>query len=180
MTLPSDEESAPRETPATHTGALTPAETGLEQAPNNNNNNSDQHEDAQQENNNTNSDSSNDDDDITVILLDPDEHNHHSNVISLDWINQQGPEMEARRRNVLLRELQRVQRASFMHFALLCLIPSALLLVVVLALLSDSEECTSDVTHCELEPRTFVNAFTTRCICDPIPVLRTWEEEGEV
>jgi len=145
---------------------LTSAKTGLEgeeqQQPSSNGDDSNNERDDD------------DDDNITVILLDPnDENNHHPNVVSLDWINQQGPEMEERRRNVLLRELKRIQRASFLHFALLCLIPTVLVLVVVLALLSDTEECTSEVTFCELESRSFVNAFTSRCICDPIPVERT-------
>lgn len=110
------------------------------------------------------------DDDVTVILLDQNaESQGHG---ALEWIEQTGPEMEERRRNVLLRELRRVQRASFLHFALLCLIPTALLLIVVATVIGDEEECSSDATFCELEPRTFINAFTTRCVCDPIPVAR--------
>lgn len=110
------------------------------------------------------------DDDVTVILLDQTvESQGHG---ALEWIEQTGPEMEERRRNVLLRELRRVQRASFLHFALLCLIPTALLLIVVATVIGDEEECSSDATFCELEPRTFINAFTTRCVCDPIPVAR--------
>jgi hypothetical protein len=111
-----------------------------------------------------------DDDDVTVIMLDQTaESQGHG---ALEWIEQTGPEMEERRRNVLLRELRRVQRASFLHFALLCLIPTALLLIVVATVIGDEEECSSDATFCELEPRTFINAFTTRCVCDPIPVSR--------
>jgi hypothetical protein len=110
------------------------------------------------------------DDDVTVIMLDQTaESQGHG---ALEWIEQTGPEMEERRRNVLLRELRRVQRASFLHFALLCLIPTALLLIVVATVIGDEEECSSDATFCELEPRTFINAFTTRCVCDPIPVSR--------
>ena len=110
------------------------------------------------------------DDDVTVILLDQNAESHGHGA--LEWIEQTGPEMEERRRNVLLRELRRVQRASFLHFALLCLIPTALLLIVVATVIGDEEECSSDATFCELEPRTFINAFTTRCVCDPIPVAR--------
>lgn len=110
------------------------------------------------------------DDDVTVILLDQTASSQGHGA--LEWIEQTGPEMEERRRNVLLRELRRVQRASFLHFALLCLIPTALLLIVVATVIGDEEECSSEATFCELEPRTFINAFTTRCVCDPIPVAR--------
>lgn len=166
MTRSADEEEAAIEIrDLSSSSALTPAQTGFEQPPipisaTNGNNEAAADED--------------DDDNVTVILLDPDEYD---NVISIDWVNQPGPEMEERRRNVLIRELQRVQRASCLHFAVLCLIPAALLLVVLLALVSGEEDCTSDVTHCELETRTFVNAFTTRCVCEPVPVLRTWDDD---
>jgi hypothetical protein len=91
-----------------------------------------------------------DDDNVTIILLDSDSPNQG---ISMDWIEQQGPEMEQRRRAVLLRELKRVQRASFIHFALLCFIPTIFLVVVMVTVIAGEEECTSDVTYCELEPR---------------------------
>jgi hypothetical protein len=80
--------------------------------------------------------------------------------------------MEQRRRNVLLGELRRVQRASFIHFMLLCLIPTALMIIVIATVVGDEEDCVSEATFCELEPRTFVNAFTTRCVCDSIAVQR--------
>ena len=114
-----------------------------------------------------------DDDNITVILLDDPEDGvvNHSGLITLDWIHQHGPEMEQRRRTVLLHEIRRIQRAAFCRFALLCLVPTVLLMVVMLALAADGgEDCASDVTQCVLEPRTFANAFTTRCVCEPVPV----------
>lgn len=109
-----------------------------------------------------------DDDDVTVIFLD----NAENGADMMSWMDRAGPEMEARRRQVLLRELRRVQRASFIHFSLLCLVPTVLLLVVIATVFGGEEECHSDVTFCELEPRSFVTAFTTRCICDSIPVQR--------
>ena len=112
-----------------------------------------------------------DGDDITVIMLDH-STDDQGQQFAMDWIDQTGPEMEERRRNVLLRELRRVQRASFLHFVLLCLIPTVLLAIVIATVFSDENECYSEATFCELEPRTFVNAFTTRCVCDPIPVNR--------
>jgi hypothetical protein len=120
-----------------------------------------------------------DDDDVTVIFLDAEPAGGllggvaGAGAVALDWIEQQGPEMEARRRVILLRELQRTQRVSCCHFVLLCAVPVVLLLIVLTAILDDSEVCASDVTYCEYEPRSLTNAFTTRCICDPIPILRT-------
>lgn len=120
-------------------------------------------------------DNNDDDDDITVILLDQtiEDGNDRGGVFSEYWIEQHGPEMEERRRNILLRELKRVQRASFIHFALLCFIPTALLIVVLITIFSEDEPCESTATYCALEQRTFVHAFTTRCVCDPIPIARS-------
>lgn len=111
-----------------------------------------------------------DDDDLTIIGLESSDRYGDQNAAALDWIEQNGPEMEERRRNVLLQELQRVQRSSFVHFALLCLIPTSLLFVVVATVLGNKEECSSEATNCVEETRTFINAFTTRCICDAINV----------
>lgn len=114
-----------------------------------------------------------DDDDLTIIGLDhdPENGNNDQQAAALAWIEQNGPEMEERRRNVLLRELQRVQRASFIHFVLLCLIPTSLLFIVVATVLGEDESCESDATSCAKEARTFINAFTTRCICEAIDVV---------
>jgi hypothetical protein len=105
-----------------------------------------------------------DDDDITVIMLDQNTSNNNRNrpENAFAWIDSTSPEMEERRRNVLVQELRRVQRASFMHFALLCLIPTILLAIVVATVVGEEEDCESDASFCELEPRTFMNAFTTR------------------
>lgn len=116
-----------------------------------------------------------DDDDVTVIFLDAQTDDAQYSGMSFDWIQQQGPEMEQRRRSVLLREINRMQRSSFLHFVLLCSVPVILLIVVLVTVITDNEECASDATYCELEPRTFVNAFTTRCVCSPIPVSRNDE-----
>jgi predicted nucleic acid-binding Zn ribbon protein len=85
---------------------------------------------------------------MTIITLD--DHNDQ-NAAALAWLDQNGPKMERRCRNVLLRELQRVQRASFMHFMLLCLIPTALLLVVVVTVFGEEEPCGSRLTTCRQE-----------------------------
>ncbi|KAL3787628.1 hypothetical protein HJC23_011776 [Cyclotella cryptica] len=74
------------------------------------------------------------------------------------------------RRQDILREVERVQRANFIHFALLCLVPTSLLLIVIAAIVSEGGEClgAEGITICEREARTFVNAFTTRCVCDAV------------
>lgn len=137
------------------------------------------------------------DDDVTVIILEQvtGTENHSS------WADENSPEMEERklqhisafvqswrcgrffssysrsshntpgRRNVLLRELQRVQKTSFIHFLILCLIPTSLLFIVLATVLGEDEDCESLATTCELEPRTFINAFTTRCVCDAITIV---------
>ena len=73
------------------------------------------------------------------------------------------------RREAIRTEVERMQRNNCIHFAVLCLVPTSLLLIVVAAILSEDGECSGDgLTACEREPRTFVNAFTTRCICDAV------------
>lgn len=109
------------------------------------------------------------DDDMTVIILEQGMDNGDNGPAVWD---QDSQEMEERRRNVLLRELQRVQRASFIHFLILCLIPTSLLFIVIATVLGEEEDCESTATTCEKEPRTFINAFTTRCICEAITVVQ--------
>ena len=113
---------------------------------------------------------SDEDDDVTVIVLE--NSGDDDEVMAHGWVDQDSPEMQERRRNVLLRELQRVQRASFIHFMILCLIPTSLLFIVIATVLGEDEECQSPATTCAKEPRTFINAFTTRCVCDAITVAR--------
>ena len=139
--------------------------------PHNNNSGDDHHQEPSELHTDVDNDDD-DDDDVTVIVLEREAENALiSQSAAAGWETEQTPEMEERRRNVLMRELNRVQRASFMHFMLLCLIPTTLLFVVIVTVLAgDNEECTSEVTHCEREPRAFVNAFTTRCVCEAIIV----------
>ncbi len=111
-----------------------------------------------------------DDDDVTVIILE--NGSNDGDTTGTGWVDQDSPEMQERRRNILLRELQRVQRASFIHFMILCMIPTSLLFIVIATVMGEDEECESAATTCTKEARTFVNAFTTRCICDAITVAR--------
>jgi hypothetical protein len=98
-----------------------------------------------------------DDDDVTVIVLEPGDD--EDELMGSGWIDQDSPEIRARRRNVLLRELQRVQRASFIHFMVLCLIPTSLLFIVIATVVGDDDDCQSAATTCEKEPRTFVSTY---------------------
>jgi hypothetical protein len=117
-------------------------------------------------------DNDDDDDDVTVIVLDhTDRTSREQDFVT--WIEQSGPDMVRRRRALLLQELRRMQRTSFLHFALLCIIPAVLLMVMIGTVVGGSNVCVADgATLCQLEPRTFINAFTTRCVCDAIPIQR--------
>merc|ERR1711966_97414 len=83
------------------------------------------------------------------------------------------------RRRIILQQMSTVQRANFIHFLVLCLVPTTLLLIVIVAMISEEGECgsTTDLTVCEMEPRSFVNAFTRRCICDALKIVG---EEGYI
>jgi len=80
-------------------------------------------------------------------------------------------EEDALRRDAMRREVERVQRTNFAHFLLLCLIPTSLLLIVLASVLGDNGGCVGGPVSCVNEPRMFVNAFTTRCICDAVEIL---------
>ena len=61
---------------------------------------------------------------------------------------------------------------------MLCLVPTALLVIVIAAIVSYDGGCGGsggdELTACEMEPRSFANAFTTTCICDAVRIA-----EGE-
>lgn len=169
------EESLPQDEPLG--GPTLPSEGSSTQLPNGNQQNKDDTQGRDIENNTSDearTEIDDDDDDVTVIVLDEETAANSATMRNrsqeaLAWIDQaESPEMEERRRNVLMRELRRVQRASFFHFCLLCTIPTVLLLVVIATVVGQEEDCESNTTICELEPRTFINAFTTRCVCDAI------------
>jgi hypothetical protein len=143
---------------------------------------------------------SDDDDDCTVIFLDASQQRHESgNVVGffgrgggthqraraadaavLNWIEQgRTEEMEQRRLDILAAELKRVQKTSFWHFLYMCALPVMLLLVILLMSWVDSRNNGScdnimgdsgTLVQCHWEPRTMLSAFTTRCICEAIPV----------
>jgi hypothetical protein len=84
------------------------------------------------------------------------------------WNAEEDAVNEERRREALLGEIQRSQRANFVHFFMLCLVPTSLLLIVVANVVGESTECDNYPVHCSAEPRSFINAFTSRCICDAV------------
>jgi hypothetical protein len=129
----------------------------------------------------------NDDDEVTIIYLDDENedaniHNNNNNAtagnvseprgVVFDWIERADGTIlqDERRRAILIQELKRVQRTSCIQFSILCLLPILLFAAMAIAVLGQDETCESTITECALEPRTFVNAFTTRCVCQPIPV----------
>jgi hypothetical protein len=119
-----------------------------------------------------------DSDNVTIIFLesenDVNQDNDNNTGNTPNWMERIDDDtiFDERRRTILLSELKRIQRSSFLNFVVLCAIPVILFTVMVIIVLGHEETCISTVTQCVLEPRTFVNAFTTRCICDPIPVER--------
>ncbi|KAL7544826.1 hypothetical protein ACHAWF_008191 [Thalassiosira exigua] len=97
---------------------------------------------------------------------------------SVAW--EPSPEATTLRRAAILREVERIQRANFVHFLVLCLVPTTLLLVVISAIVSEDGACEGaegGLTVCEREKRSFVNAFTSRCICRAVRVVAGAEAE---
>ncbi len=127
-------------------------------------------------------DDEDEDDNMTIIFLETESGipNETTNDISSNnnnlpnWMDRTGDAIfEERRRTILLHELKRIQRRSFLNFVILCSLPMLLFtMMIIIIFTSDEETCPSTITNCRMETRTFANAFTTRCLCDPIPVER--------
>lgn len=122
-----------------------------------------------------------DDDDVTVIDL-TDEQDNIRNRLRSDnaaemtrWNTTNDAFHEDRRRTMIQQEMERVQRANFWHFSLLCLVPTSLLLIVIVTVLGQGDDCEglSINNYCANEPRSFIHAYTTRCICDAAYVSST-------
>mmetsp|Transcript_22890 Transcript_22890/g.33485 ORF Transcript_22890/g.33485 Transcript_22890/m.33485 type:complete len:183 (-) Transcript_22890:239-787(-) len=123
------------------------------------------------------SDDDDEDDDITVIEMESSQPRQRAQWTLSDgrWTQWSTSNSDTNinlenRRAVVHRDLERVQRANFCHFALLCLIPTSLLLIVVVGALQQNGDCMGLSPSCENEPRSFIHAFTTRCICDSVSV----------
>jgi len=80
---------------------------------------------------------------------------------------------EELRHATVLREIEQLQSANFCHFAVLCVVPTILLIIVLAGAFSPSEECISTLPGimCQEDDRLFIHAFTTRCVCTSITEL---------
>ena len=123
-------------------------------------------------NHSANSIQENDDDDDEiqelVIRTNSNINNNEPTIQFPNWTLNE-TEIQTRRETIRI-EIERMQRSNFIHFVILCLVPTSLLLIVIAAILSEDGECEVEggLTSCEREERTFVNAFTTRCICEAV------------
>lgn len=76
------------------------------------------------------------------------------------------------RREHLHQELIRIQRTNFYHFGLICLVPLAMLILVVITSFNQDASCEADIgTECFYETQGFMNAFARQCICRGITVV---------
>lgn len=134
------------------------------------------------ETNNNNNDSE-DDDEIQELVIHTNSNSNNTNEPTIQFPNWTLNQEEINtRRNTIRTEIERIQRSNFIHFLVLCLVPTSLLLIVIAAILSEDGECevaADGLTVCEREPRTFVNAFTTRCICEAVGGVLVTREEDE-
>jgi len=126
------------------------------------------------------------DDDVTIIDLDDngeqDGPTSRQGNTGRAWMLQDGQWWdlsqfthtvnEDRQRAIIRGEILRIQKANFCHLMILCLVPTSLLLIVLVSALSTNGLCkdTPAALQCDQEERIFVNAFTTRCICNSIGV----------
>mmetsp|Transcript_40376 Transcript_40376/g.78983 ORF Transcript_40376/g.78983 Transcript_40376/m.78983 type:complete len:188 (+) Transcript_40376:22-585(+) len=77
-----------------------------------------------------------------------------------------------RRRLVIHQEISMHQRMNFLSFLVLFLIPTTLLLLIVVIVFFDDSKCTGISPHCANEIRILRNAFTSRCVCDSVTMLK--------
>ena len=73
-------------------------------------------------------------------------------------------------RESLVLELQRVQKRNFIHFAVLFLVPTGMIVLVVWGALSKAGVCDTTIPGigCTREPRRFVHAFASWCLYQAI------------
>ena len=135
------------------------------------------------ETNNNNNDSENEDEIQELVIHTNSNNNDTNNEPTIQFPNWTLNQEEINtRRSTIRTEIERIQRSNFIHFLVLCLVPTSLLLIVIAAILSEDGECevaADGLTVCEREPRTFVNAFTTRCICEAVGGVLVTREEDE-
>ena len=133
----------------------------------------------------TNNRSDNDNDEEQELIVQVPHSNSNASTtppfVLQHMVVEPSEEARALRRESIRQEVERVQRANFIHFLVLCLVPTTLLVIVITAILSEDGECSgvNDGVNCEREPRSFVNAFTSRCICDAIQSIQNNEVDLE-
>lgn len=114
-------------------------------------------------------DENDDDDDITEIGIEMDTSSQYGDYQFPDdllpYMSEGMRFADDRRRETLVAELQRMQKANFIHFAVLFLVPTAMIILVIWTALSNNGNCDEDIVGCAAEPRRFVHAFTSRCLC---------------
>ena len=108
---------------------------------------------------NNNSDNDNDEEQELIVQV-PNELNAPSTAPFVLQHMAVEPSEEARalRRENIRQEIGRVQRANFIHFLVLCLVPTTLLVIVIIAIVSEDGECSGGndgLTVCERESRSF-------------------------
>ena len=84
---------------------------------------------------------------------------------------QESDEHDRRRHQSALREVEQIQRSNFVHFLLLCMVPTSLLLILVVSVMGNESNnacSTGNSQHCYSEARSFFNPFTSRCICEAV------------
>lgn len=139
----------------------------------------------------TDNDTAVDNDDITEIGMDGDDddgarygyfgggggniHANNRNGAAPGEVTTQ----DERRRDDLVEELRRIQRTNFVHFAVLFLVPTGMIVLVMWNAISRSEVCDESVPgiDCSREVRRFVHAFTSRCLCHAIEITEDYEDE---
>lgn len=123
-----------------------------------------------------------DDDDMTEINIDDADQMGGSNFVSrlerihgrntnggtsrFFWSEEEERAYEIQRREQLNQELLRIQKRNFIQFTILCMVPLFLLVLVVVSSLTSNQSCNGyEIATCAYEERSFLNAFTRRCIC---------------
>jgi len=102
------------------------------------------------------------DDNWSVIRMDENEYNYNAPSFNFDrwqWTNDD-EDQERRRRITAVREIEQIQRSNFLHFILLCLVPTSLLLILVVTVMGNDNVCMgNDISQCFLEQKSFFQSF---------------------
>jgi len=120
------------------------------------------------------------DDNITIIERDmPQQESNQNPFPGGAWmfhegmwfdLTQETQVHEDQRREVIRREVRHIQKANCFHFSVMMIVPLVLTIIVIIAVLKNYETCISSTPGitCAEEERIFMNAYTTRCICNGI------------